>query len=87
MAPKKTLSLALLFSFLVCSIGIGQDAPDADSVEQILLRAEKVAKALVSIGIPEEAISVSSHGEGNPLVPTEDEVPEPKNRRVEVFVR
>lgn len=50
-------------------------------------RADAVRNLLVSMGIDHAIISVSSHGETNPLVPTEDDVPEPRNRRVEVIVR
>lgn len=50
-------------------------------------RALLVKKILVSLGINPVHIEVASHGEGNPVVRTEDEVPEPRNRRVEVVVR
>lgn len=50
-------------------------------------RAEKVRDYLVGKGVDKSLIRVSSHGEGNPLVPTRDNVSEPKNRRVEVVVR
>jgi len=32
-------------------------------------------------------ITVTSHGEGNPLIKTADNVSEPRNRRVEVVIR
>jgi len=32
-------------------------------------------------------ITIESHGEKNPLVPTPDDTEEPRNRRVEVTVR
>jgi outer membrane protein OmpA-like peptidoglycan-associated protein len=50
-------------------------------------RAQEVAKWLISEGVAADIIEITSHGEGNPVVPTEDEVAEPKNRRVEVTVR
>jgi outer membrane protein OmpA-like peptidoglycan-associated protein len=50
-------------------------------------RAKRVEKALLKAGINAEYISTTSHGEGNPLIPTKDNVAEPKNRRVEVIVR
>ena len=50
-------------------------------------RAEAMAAILVDMGVAKDIIRTSYHGEGNPLVPTEDEVPEPRNRRVEVLVR
>lgn len=50
-------------------------------------RAEKVRDLLVASGADTRVMRVTSHGEGNPLVPTKDNVSEPKNRRVEVVVR
>ncbi|HHO49001.1 MAG TPA: OmpA family protein [Desulfobacteraceae bacterium] len=50
-------------------------------------RARHVRDLLVEKGVDAELISVTSHGEDNPLIPTPDEVAEPKNRRVEVVVR
>ncbi|HOG18257.1 MAG TPA: OmpA family protein [Syntrophales bacterium] len=52
-----------------------------------LRRAQAVADALVKKGVDRQDIQITSHGEGNPLVPTPDEVPEPRNRRVEITVR
>jgi outer membrane protein OmpA-like peptidoglycan-associated protein len=50
-------------------------------------RADTVRDFLVSTGVTSSALVVSFHGESMPLVHTEDEVPEPRNRRVEVIVR
>ncbi len=50
-------------------------------------RAFYVRDFLVANGIKSGAFIVSYHGEAMPLVPTEDEVPEPSNRRVEVFIK
>jgi outer membrane protein OmpA-like peptidoglycan-associated protein len=50
-------------------------------------RADTVRDFLVSTGVTSGALVVSFHGESVPLVQTEDEVPEPQNRRVEVIVR
>lgn len=50
-------------------------------------RALLVKKMLVALGIDPANIEATSHGEGNPLVRTADEVSEPRNRRVEVVVR
>ena len=50
-------------------------------------RAGGVRQILVSKGVDPSIIEVDSHGEDNPLIKTEDEVPEPRNRRVEVTVR
>ncbi len=52
-----------------------------------LRRAERVRVQLEKIGIPNEQIQVAGRGEREPLVPTEDEVAEPRNRRVEITVR
>lgn len=50
-------------------------------------RAEAVAVVLREKGVKAGHIKITSHGENNPLVPTADNVKEPKNRRVEVTVR
>ncbi len=52
-----------------------------------LERALLTQKILLSLGINPQFIEVTSHGEDNPLIMTEDETPEPRNRRVEVVVR
>jgi outer membrane protein OmpA-like peptidoglycan-associated protein len=50
-------------------------------------RARRVAEALASMGLDRAIRDVRSHGEKDPAVPTADEVPEARNRRVEVTVR
>ncbi len=50
-------------------------------------RAYYIRDLLVSNGIKSSVFDVSFHGESMPLVSTEDEVAEPRNRRVEVIVR
>jgi outer membrane protein OmpA-like peptidoglycan-associated protein len=50
-------------------------------------RANYVRDLLVSSGIKPKTLFVSSYGKARPLVPTKDQVPEPRNRRVEVIVR
>jgi outer membrane protein OmpA-like peptidoglycan-associated protein len=50
-------------------------------------RANYVRDLLVSNGIKPDTLLVSFYGKARPLVPTKDEVPEPRNRRVEVIVR
>ncbi len=52
-----------------------------------LQRAQKVADMLVQLGITKDRIIVAGRGERELLVPTADEVAEPRNRRVEVNVR
>jgi outer membrane protein OmpA-like peptidoglycan-associated protein len=50
-------------------------------------RAQKIRDDLVKLGIPAGQIQVAGRGEREPLVATDDEVPEPRNRRVEISVR
>lgn len=50
-------------------------------------RAAMVRDALVAAGLDPKLIEVAGRGEREPLVPTADEVSEPKNRRVEISVR
>ncbi|WP_446010845.1 OmpA family protein [Candidatus Electrothrix sp.] len=52
-----------------------------------LARAIHVKNKLLTIGAPRELLEVSSHGETDPMIPTKDNVAEPKNRRVELFIR
>jgi outer membrane protein OmpA-like peptidoglycan-associated protein len=46
-----------------------------------------VAALLTAEGLNPSIFEIASHGKDNPLVPTGDQVPEPRNRRVEVTVR
>lgn len=50
-------------------------------------RAQLIYDAIVAIGADPAQIRMESHGESNPLIPTGDEVLEPRNKRVEVSVR
>ncbi|MGA3084837.1 MAG: OmpA family protein [Thermodesulfobacteriota bacterium] len=50
-------------------------------------RANVVRDMLTAGGLDAQSIEVYSHGKDNPLIKTEDEVPEPRNRRVEVTIR
>lgn len=52
-----------------------------------LKRAAMVREALLAAGLDGKLIELAGRGEREPLVPTEDEVAEPKNRRVEINVR
>jgi outer membrane protein OmpA-like peptidoglycan-associated protein len=52
-----------------------------------LQRAERVRGELVKLGIAEVRVQIAGRGEREPLVPTDDEVAEPRNRRVEISVR
>jgi outer membrane protein OmpA-like peptidoglycan-associated protein len=50
-------------------------------------RATAVRDILIAHGVDAAAIRIDSHGQDNPLIPTADQVPEPRNRRTEVSVR
>ena len=50
-------------------------------------RAESIRQQLVLRGIDADNIQASGRGERQPLVPTADEVAEPRNRRVEILLR
>jgi outer membrane protein OmpA-like peptidoglycan-associated protein len=69
---------------------VGHSDTQGDSQYNLALslrRANAVKHLLTNMGVPEDAIIVSSHGEENPLVKTADNVSNVKNRRVEVIVR
>jgi outer membrane protein OmpA-like peptidoglycan-associated protein len=51
------------------------------------MRAERVKGFLVDIGIPASRIQTAGRGERELLIPTGDNVDEPRNRRVEISVR
>ncbi len=50
-------------------------------------RAKVVYEILVAKSVVPANITVTSHGKGNPLIKTADNVAEPRNRRVEVVIR
>ena len=52
-----------------------------------LKRAELIRGVLVESGVDAGKLEAVGRGERDPLVPTADEVDEPKNRRVEISVR
>lgn len=52
-----------------------------------LMRAERVRAELVRLGIPLRRVQIAGRGEREPVVPTDDGVAEPRNRRVEINVR
>jgi outer membrane protein OmpA-like peptidoglycan-associated protein len=60
---------------------------DAENDALSLQRAEKLRTEMLGLGIPEARIRAAGRGEREPLVPTEDGVDEPRNRRVEINVR
>ena len=60
---------------------------EAYNIELSSRRAHYVRDLLVTNGIKPNSLFVTFYGKSRPLVPTKDEVPEPRNRRVEVIVR
>ena len=50
-------------------------------------RADAIAALLRSEGLPGDLVTATGKGERQPLVPTEDEVAEPRNRRAEIIIR
>jgi outer membrane protein OmpA-like peptidoglycan-associated protein len=63
---------------------VGEEATNDQLSAQ---RAERVKGFLIGVGIPGERIRTAGRGERELLVPTADEVDEPRNRRVEINVR
>ena len=69
-------------------VGHSDTAGDArKNLELSLQRAIAVGALLAAEGIAPGVLEITSYGETNPLVPTGDNVSEPRNRRVEVTVR
>ncbi len=60
---------------------------DANNDRLSLERAEAVRDMLVKRGLKTTFIRAVGRGEREPVIPTPDEQPEPRNRRVEVIVR
>ena len=57
---------------------------DQYNLELSMRRANAVREALVALGISDADILVAGQGEFQPIVPTEDGMREPQNRRVSV---
>jgi len=57
---------------------------DAYNIRLSKRRADAVAAELTRLGVPKASIDVIWKGEREPLVPTDDGVREPQNRRVEI---
>jgi len=72
----------------VTVIGHTDRVGSQESNDQLSLqRAMTVRDLLLQAGLPPDSIEVAGRGEREPEVPTADEVPEAKNRRVEVNLR
>ena len=52
-----------------------------------LARAERMREMMIELGIPAERIQAAGRGKRELLIPTDDNVSEPRNRRVEINVR
>jgi outer membrane protein OmpA-like peptidoglycan-associated protein len=52
-----------------------------------LARAQRLREMLIEMGLPAARIQAAGRGKRELLVPTEDNVSEPRNRRVEINVR
>jgi outer membrane protein OmpA-like peptidoglycan-associated protein len=52
-----------------------------------LARAERMREMMAGMGIPAERIQAAGRGKRELLVPTDDNMAEPRNRRVEISVR
>ena len=57
------------------------------NVALAMKRAIFVGRLLTDTGLDKNTIELISHGEAALLIPTPDETPEPRNRRVEITVR
>lgn len=60
---------------------------DESNVTLSMQRAKAIADRLRDAGMKLGALTLESHGEKHPLVPTRDGVSEPRNRRVQVTIR
>jgi outer membrane protein OmpA-like peptidoglycan-associated protein len=95
LTPESKLELDKVLSAMrarplpdVVVIGHTDTVGDADGNDRLSAqRAETVKGFLVGIGIPTERIRTAGRGERELLVPTDDNVDEPRNRRVEINVR
>jgi outer membrane protein OmpA-like peptidoglycan-associated protein len=59
----------------------------ASNIELGLRRANAIRSVLIDAGVDAALIEATSHGEADLLVKTTDEVPEPRNRRVNITVK
>jgi outer membrane protein OmpA-like peptidoglycan-associated protein len=60
---------------------------EAYNIELSSKRANHIRDWLISSGIKPSTLFILFYGKARPLVPTKDETPEPRNRRVEVLIR
>lgn len=60
---------------------------DENNVALSMQRAKSIADRLRDTGMKLVNLTLESHGEKHPLIPTKDGVSEPRNRRVQVTIR
>lgn len=69
-------------------VGFTDTVGDLPSNQALSLRrAAAIRDALVRDGLDRQAIAIAGRGKRDLLVPTPDQTPEPRNRRVEITVR
>ena len=70
-------------------IGHTDRVGSVEANDRLSLQRAQVVAALLEreLGVPHDKITVVGRGEREPLIPTEDEVDEPRNRRVEIKLR
>jgi outer membrane protein OmpA-like peptidoglycan-associated protein len=85
----EVLSLVNKREFYEISIIGHTDTTGSDGYNMRLssARAESVREKLLSGGIRSDRIELRYHGKRDPIIPTGDNVREPRNRRVEVIVK
>ena len=95
LTPESQATLPALYEALVrrtqpdvSIVGHTDTVGDAQTNEALgLTRARAVAALIVGDKLSAERTSIESHGKRNLLIPTPDNVDEPRNRRVEVTIR
>ena len=85
----EVLSLVNKREFYEISIIGHTDTTGSDEYNMRLssARAESVRETLLSGGLRSDRIELRYHGKRDPIIPTGDNVREPRNRRVEVIVK
>lgn len=86
--PRILAELSALSAGEAVVIGHADRVGRAEANEQLSWqRANAIRELLVGAGLAREAITVIGRGEREPAVVTADNVPEPRNRRVELKLR
>lgn len=95
LAPESKLAYRTVFDdtkqrpvYEIEVVGFTDTVGDLPSNQALSLRrAAAIRDALVSDGLDRQAIAIAGRGKRDLLVPTADQTPEPRNRRVEITVR